>query len=223
MATKKLPEWWTKTHDTVLSGLTGMGLGKGYATSLLSGMKETDAAQMIRAALQSHTKSKNLSPVPGGPQNAVPIVPQPGPAGPAAAQVSGAPPAQVRPAPSLRSFVPQRPASAAGAQTGPRIDLRSFIPKGPSQAAAAPAAPEVVPATQKPRIRIQAAGRRIPAAPLGSPTEAAQSPTQGPQTPSKPTPPLIHTAQEYEQLAPGTEFIWRSDGHIYEKPAEEGK
>jgi hypothetical protein len=218
MATKKLPEGWTKTHDAVLSGLTGMGLGKGYATNLLSGMKEADVQQMMRAALQAHTKSQKLSPVPGGPQNAVPIVPQPGPAGPAAAQVSGAPPAQVRPAPSLRSFVPQRPASAAGAQTGPRIDLRSFIPKGPSQAAAAPAAPQVVPATQKPRIRIQAAGRRIPAAPLGSPTQEAQTPSAGPKTPSGAGPmPRIRSEEEWQKLPNGSDFIWVPNGKQYTK------
>lgn len=32
--------------------------------------------------------------------------------------------------------------------------------------------------------------------------------------------PLISSAQEYQQLAPGTEFIWKEDGHVYEKPAK---
>lgn len=84
----------------------------------------------------------------------------------------------------------------------------------------------------KPRIRVRAAGTKIPAAPLGGegPTTEATSPTKEPETPTAaaetPTKnrvlPLIHSVEEYNQLAPGTEFIWRSDGHIYEKPAAKG-
>jgi hypothetical protein len=66
---------------------------------------------------------------------------------------------------------------------------------------------------------MRAAGQRIPPAPIGkgAPTEEPEAPAEAKE---KAAPlPLIRSAEEYEQLAPGTEFIWRSDGHVYEKPA----
>jgi hypothetical protein len=223
MATKKLPEGWTKTHDTVLSGLTGMGLGKNYATGLLSGMKESDAAQMLRAALQAHTKSQNLSPVAGGPQNAVPINKQ-----------STPPPLPMAQQPSTQKrgmlenvirFMtgpngpPKAPISPAVAQVSPP-SMGGPLPQQPAitQAAAPGAAPQVP--AQKPRIRIPAAGRRIPAAPLGSPTEAAQPPSEGSKTPSSTPMPRIRSEEEWQRLPSGTDFIWVPNGKQYTK---EGK
>lgn len=247
MATAPKSPNWTAAHESALTGLLGLGLGKKHARSLLEPLPPSDLASMMRAALRSHTQAKKPAPVEGGPQGAAPIMgkPAPPPAAPAAAQT--------KPAPSmLRSFVPPRAplqaaavASGAAPQPQPKISLRGFTPaqKPPSPKAEEPegkppftqiigAPPGWKPSDVlvKPRIRVRAAGQKLPAAPLGtetpsseatSPTEAPQVPTEGKQTPSKKKPLVfISTQREYDGLEPGTEFVW-PNGRVYEKPAAE--
>jgi hypothetical protein len=237
MATKKptLPEGWTDTHEDALKTLTALGLGKNYGTQLLTGSKEKNLDDMVNAALRSHAMGKKLVPIPGGPRGAVPIVPQTNqPPQQLARQQSPRPQPQAEPPPQpgvwsgqqlagglkLPRTPPPAPVSFGG---GPSSMAQQLAGQGPSAATAQtrPAPPLAGGAPTKPRIRVPAAGRRIPAAPLGSPTQGPETPQV--QTEKPPSLPLIHSSEEYEQLAPGTEFIWKSDGHIYEKPAQKGE
>jgi hypothetical protein len=229
-----------------------MGLGKKYATDLLSGMKEDDVGNMMRLALQGHAQSRNMAPVavPGGPRNASPIVrrgptpvpgpgPGPTPTAPMPTPIGGG--AGMRPS-LLRSFVPQQQAGsgAAAAQTRPNINLRSFVPRAPISSPSAPIEGGATPYTQvvgappgwkpsdaglaKPRVRVRAAGRRIPAAPIGSPAEApeapterAQTPSNAPKAPSSAPMPRIRSEEEWQRLPSGSDFIWVPNGKQYTK------
>lgn len=193
------------------------------ARKLLEELEGEESGDLMRQALRARSGAIVRKPqVPaGGPQNAMPVNPTP------AAQQTQDPEA-LRQAAIKRvstgwsSLIPPRaPIGPAAAQLSP-----------PSMAAPSPQQPAMPgPGGEKPRIRVRAAGGPVPAAPLGgqapsieqgSPTNAPQTPTEAQQTPSKKKPVIfISTQKEYEQLEPGTEFMW-PNGHIYEKPAEGG-
>lgn len=257
---------WTPVHEDALKGLMHLGLGKQYALDLLEHVKGTQLSDMMNEALRMHSASKKPSVIEGGPKNAVPIKHQPSPAAPSAAPVpapSAPPPAPPAPraVPKTAPVAP-RPVAPAGQFSGAPASLQVqagqeaeaeaarqaaikrmssgwanlIPPKAPIQAAAAQLAPTSEAASAKPRIRIRAAGSRIPPAPLGgqapstqapSPTKEVEAPTQAPQGPSKEAPPAaekrvwIYTDDEYEKLAPGSKFIWGPNGRKYTKPAAE--
>lgn len=227
MATATKPAW-TKAHEDALSGLVGLGLGKKYGQSLLADVPPGNLSDMMNAALRSHAKSKNLSPIAGGPQRAVPVNPPQAP-------------------PPLPSAGPRNAPPLPGKIASPRVQGQQGQPKGdalerllgfltvggakkptasvppplPPSAPIGPAAAQLAPAApkEKPRIRVRAAGGYVPPAPLGgqAPSTETASPTKEPETPSKAKQPVfISTLKEYEELEPGTEFMW-PDGHIYEK------
>jgi hypothetical protein len=250
----KLPPW-TKQHDDALSGLVGLKIPKKEARKFVEGLQSTDVNEMIRQALAARTRSQRPSPaIPGGPQGAVPIHPQPQPppsvpptpSGPTApgfgertrlgaarllgrafgAQSAPSPQPAPRNAPLFRS-----PEEQAAAEQQSQRDLESAVQKATSgwrtaMQAQPPQAPIQAAAAQikeKPRIRMPLVSRRVPPAPIGGGAPGAETAAEEP-TKEKAAPlPLISSKEEYQQLAPGTEFIWKSDGHVYEKPKEEAQ
>lgn len=246
-ATKPSQEW-TPDHESALSGLTGMGIPKKEARAHLEVLPGADVAELMRQALASRSRGQKPPPaIPGGPRGAVPLNPQPAAAAPPppAPPAAGAPQPQPPPkGPSMRDMLLAKAATVAPQPSAaPKRDLFNRIadtvfgggppkaPIGPAlKQAPSPAAAQTQPAvqpgsTEKPRIRVRAAGTRIPPAPIGK-TAATEAPgAEEPEAPAEtkekaPPLPLIRSKEEYEQLAPGTEFIWASDSHIYEKPAE---
>lgn len=228
------PEW-TDNHESALSGLVGLGIPKKQAQQFLEALPPAEVGELMRQALASRTRSQAPpAAIPGAPSGAVPLHPQtqappqqtaqPPPAAPAS-QLPAAPIQKKgdrfnRIADMLTGWM--APSWVGGGPLPPKAPISAATPAAPITPAAAQTQPASQPAQppEKPRIRIPAAGRRIPPAPIGKAPEAA--PEAPAETKQKAPPlPLIRSREEYEQLAPGTEFIWRSDGHIYSKPESE--
>jgi hypothetical protein len=210
-------------HNDAFSALTALGVPEKEAMNLVSAIPDvTDPGEIVRSALRSRNPGSRAKTLPGGPSGAVLINPSAtdskntvNSAGPAAAvaPVMGQPQPPTAPIanrPNLRTFIPQKPAppvqqpvSPAAAQTRAPISLKNFVPR--------PAAPK----PEKPRIRVKAAGQRIPVAPIGGSSPEPAAPAKAPAN----APVMIRTYDEYDQLAPGTEFVW-PDGHVYRKPAQ---
>jgi hypothetical protein len=221
----KLPPW-TKQHDDALSGLVGLKIPKKEARKFVEVLQSDDVNKMIAQALSARTRSQSPPPaIPGGPRGAVPIHPQ---------SQGAAPPRPTAGAPPAPSPAPPLPASRPAAAPIKKRDLfnrvadtltgwmaPSWVGGGPLPPKPAPinlAAPTTTPTTpvaaqtgEKPRIRVPLVGKVA--------ETAAEEPTKEKAAPL----PLISSKEEYQQLAPGTEFIWKSDGHVYEKPKEEAQ
>lgn len=221
---------WTPAHESALSGLVGLGISKKEARAFLESMKGGDVATLMRSALAQRNRAQAPpSAVSGGPGGARPIQATPPPLPPSRGQ---GPPPLPPPTPTPQAGAPKKVdtlqnilnfmmmSPGGGAKSRP-----PSAPIGPASAQLTAPAPSTAPpgppaVQQKPRIRIRAAGGRVPPAPIGgqTPSTEATSPTKEAQTPSTPEQPVfISTKKEYDELEPGTEFMW-PDGHIYEKP-----
>jgi hypothetical protein len=218
MATASNPKW-TSQHDDALAGLTALKLPPKEARALLEGLGSADTGDLIMQALRNRHKGKAAMSVPGGPANAAPInkqsTPPPLPFGGQQMQLPRNMPPLPGQQPQMPPPLPKAPIGPAAAQLQPTMPVAAHRP-------------------EKPRIRVRAAGGPVPAAPIGGagPSVGASSPTNAPETPTEaqqpPTtqqaaPPRIRSEDEYDKLAPGTEFVWIPDGHIYRKPAEGGE
>jgi hypothetical protein len=219
---------WTPHHETALAALTTLKVPTKEGRELLSPLQGVDdPGELLRLALRQRATANKRFTMPGAPQNAAPVNP----------------PAPKQSGPSLKGFTPamppQRPSPSLMGQGGDiyrnlanqihGVNLRGFTPKRP-----APLAPIVSPTAvgpqEKPRVRIKAAGHRIPPAPIGGPA-VAPAPTMpsGPQQVAQnvprqaqvPTrPPVISSDAEFHKLEPGTVFHWAPDGHLYRKEPE---
>jgi hypothetical protein len=248
MATASKREW-TPAHESALTGLTGLGIGKKEARAHLEALQAGDVEELMRQALAARNRSQAPPPaVSGGPSGARPIVSPLPPAaaapGPAAAPPQqgppGAPPGVAgsgRILPPWLRAAPIGPAPPGASAPNARMPLDPEMlallrqaqrpAQGPAQSQLQPQA-----SPEKPRIRIRAGGGYVPAAPLGGPgpsteqappTEMPEASTAAPQTPSKEEAlPRIRSEEEYEKIGPGTRFVWIPDGHIYRKPAPKG-
>lgn len=243
---------WTQNHESALSGLVGLGISKKQAKEFLEAQPSGEVDELMRQALAARTRSQAPpSAIPGAPSGAVPLHPPksaPAPSQAAPPKAPGMPfPEERGPWSAASMAAGQKPQRVRVApQSGPQISgewsASSMMPSAPRQgtpaAAINPAMPPPAPITPaaaqtqpgpqavppvKPRIRIRAAGQRIPPAPIGPAGGAESTPEAPAQAKEQAAPlPLIRSKEEYDQLPPGTEFIWRSDGHVYEKPAERG-
>jgi hypothetical protein len=251
MATASKREW-TPAHESALSGLGGLGIGKKEARAHLEGLSGSDVAELMRQALASRNRSQAPPPaVAGGPSGARPIVSPPPPAAAAAPPQQGPPPGAPPTAagsgrilpPWIRAPIgPGAPLPNARMPLDPKTLAMLRQAQQPAQSQLQPQAPpQKPPYTQvvgappgwqpsdaglaKPRVRVRAAGGPVPAAPLGGPGPSLSQapPTKAPQTPTKEEPlPRIRSEEEYEKIAAGTRFVWIPDGHIYRKPAQKG-
>lgn len=161
------------------------------------------------------------------PPPAAPMSRTPGPGEWAASQLGGQRPA-ARPTVSGTPLIQGQwsPTSMVPAERRPSAPIAPAAAQlqPPTPAGAPPAPPPAAPPAQKPRIRVRAAGSRIPPAPIGGqgPSTEAQTPTEAPQTPTTAAErKWIWTDAEYEKLEPGAKFIWGPNGKRYTKPEAE--
>lgn len=229
---------WSDQHDEALLALKALKVPEKEAKKLLEPLtRQAATGDLLRMALRSRAAGTKRPPTPaGGPTGAVPINPPAAAQSTAVVPASGPPPAPIKPKPGtpgksnpwtfreIFGLPPKKPKpsppsqqqQAVGSAPGVGAPGATAAPPHPMPAAQMPPVAPISPAAaqtqpapaQKPRIRVRAAGQRMPVAPIGG----------APKQPAE-TPPFIHSYEEYEQLAPGTEFIW-TNSHVYRKPAQ---